>query len=66
MRPFDYQRATDAAGAVAAVAARPDARFLGGGTNLVDHLKLGLIEPGLLVDVTGLPLDGSRSAPTAA
>jgi len=63
MRPFDYQRATDAAGAVAAVAARPDARFLGGGTNLVDHLKLGLIEPGLLVDVTGLPLDGISERP---
>jgi xanthine dehydrogenase YagS FAD-binding subunit len=63
MRPFDYQRATDAAGAVAAVAARPDARFLGGGTNLVDHLKLGLIEPGLLVDVTGLPLEKIEERP---
>ncbi|MBP2367869.1 FAD binding domain-containing protein [Pseudonocardia parietis] len=54
MRPFDYRAPQDAGSAVAAVAARPDARFLGGGTNLVDHLRLGVAEPGLLVDVTGL------------
>ena len=35
MRPFRYERATDAASAVALVTADPDARFLGGGTNLV-------------------------------
>lgn len=54
MRPFDYRAPADAGTAVAAVAARPDAAFLGGGTNLVDHLRLGVAEPGLLVDVTGL------------
>jgi xanthine dehydrogenase YagS FAD-binding subunit len=57
MREFAYVRADDAAGAVATVAADPDARFLGGGTNLVDHLKLGVTAPGLLVDVSRLPLD---------
>lgn len=57
MRAFDYHRATDAADAVATVAADPDARFLAGGTNLVDHLKLGVARPGLLVDVRRLPLD---------
>jgi xanthine dehydrogenase YagS FAD-binding subunit len=51
-----YERATDVDGAVAAVAGRPGARFLAGGTNLVDHLKLGLVDPDLLVDVTRLPL----------
>lgn len=57
MRPFAYERAGDAAAAVAAVAADPDARFLGAGTNLVDHLKLGVAAPSLLVDVSRLPFD---------
>ncbi|MCF6522268.1 xanthine dehydrogenase family protein subunit M [Streptomyces sp. JJ36] len=57
MIPFDYRRAADPAEAVATVAGRPDAVFLGGGTNLVDHLKLGVAAPGLLVDVSRLPLD---------
>lgn len=56
MRPFDYLRPDDVATAVRAVADDPDARFLAGGTNLVDHLKLGVARPGLLVDVRGLPL----------
>lgn len=54
MRPFAYQAPADAAAAVRAVSAAPDAAFLAGGTNLVDHLKLGVAEPGLLVDVTAL------------
>ncbi len=58
MNPFEYQRADDVAGAVALVAERPGAAFLGGGTNLVDHLKLGLVEPELLVDVSKLPFGG--------
>jgi xanthine dehydrogenase YagS FAD-binding subunit len=39
------------------LAARPGATFLAGGTNLVDHMKLGIAEPDLLVDVSKLPLD---------
>lgn len=58
MRELEYLRARDVAGAVAAVAGREDAIFLAGGTNVVDHLKLGTIRPGLLVDVSRLPLDG--------
>ena len=57
MRELDYIRAEDAQHAVAAVAADPDARFLGGGTNLVDHIKLGIASPGTLIDVSHLPLD---------
>ncbi|HVX56023.1 xanthine dehydrogenase family protein subunit M [Nocardioides sp.] len=57
MREHAYLRPSDPAQAVAAVTADPDASFLAGGTNLVDHLKLGIAAPGLLVDVRHLPLD---------
>ncbi|MEV0342630.1 xanthine dehydrogenase family protein subunit M [Nocardia sp. NPDC050713] len=56
MIPFEYRRAATAEDAVATVSARPDAAYLGGGTNLVDHMKLGVREPRLLVDVSRLPL----------
>ncbi|MGI8760060.1 MAG: FAD binding domain-containing protein [Jatrophihabitantaceae bacterium] len=62
MKPFDYVRAVDAESAVATVAGRPDAAFLGGGTNLVDHMKLGIASPDLLVDVSRLPLDQIRQS----
>ncbi|NMI01565.1 FAD binding domain-containing protein [Pseudonocardia acidicola] len=57
MIPFDYQRADDARSAITTVAARPGAAFLGAGTNLVDHMKLGVAAPDLLVDVSRLPFD---------
>ena len=57
MRELTYLRPDDPAAAVAALAEDPDARFLGGGTNLVDHLKLGVARPATLVDVSRLPLD---------
>jgi len=63
VRSFEYERAADVDGAVARVAGRPDAVFLAGGTNLLDHMKLGLASPGLLVDVTGLPLDTIEPLP---
>jgi xanthine dehydrogenase YagS FAD-binding subunit len=63
MTPFEYQRAADAASAVALVAGRPGAAFLGGGTNLVDHMKLGVAGPDLLVDVTRLPFDRVEALP---
>ncbi|MDQ1648214.1 MAG: xanthine dehydrogenase YagS FAD-binding subunit [Frankiaceae bacterium] len=62
MNPFEYQRADDVAGAVALVSSRPNAAFLGGGTNLVDHLKLGIVTPDLLVDVSRLPFDAIDDA----
>ena len=61
MRPFAYERAQDAAGAVAAVDART--MFLGGGTNLVDLMKLGVATPERLVDVSHLPLDAIEERP---
>jgi len=54
VRPFEYELAADAERAISAVAARPDATFLAGGTNLVDHMKLGVASPDLLVDVSRL------------
>ena len=63
MRPFTYARADDAAGAVASVTADPDAMFLAGGTNLVDHLKLGIAAASTLVDVTGLTSDRIEDLP---
>ena len=56
MRLFDYLRPTDAQGALAELDTGGGARFLGGGTNLVDLMKLGVETPDVLVDVTRLPL----------
>lgn len=63
MIPFEYHRATSVQDAVTAVADRPDAVFLAGGTNLVDHMKLGVVEPGLVVDVGHLPLTDVERLP---
>ncbi|WP_228914839.1 xanthine dehydrogenase family protein subunit M [Streptomyces sp. DH20] len=57
MREFDYRRADDVSGAVALLDADPDARYLGGGTNLVDLMKNGVETPARLVDIRSLPLD---------
>jgi xanthine dehydrogenase YagS FAD-binding subunit len=55
MRPFTYERATDVAGACAA-ASRPGAKFISGGTNLLDLMKLEIEQPSHLVDISRLPL----------
>lgn len=52
MTPFSYARAADAADAVSRAAA--GARYLGGGTNLVDLMRETIEAPAALVDVTGL------------
>ena len=63
MKPFAYERAVDPAAAVAAVAREPGAKFLAGGTNLVDLMKLEVETPGHLIDVNHLGLDAIE--PTA-
>ncbi|MFR0355055.1 FAD binding domain-containing protein [Streptomyces sediminimaris] len=63
MREFAYQKASDVPGAVALLDADPDARFLAGGTNLVDLMKSGVERPTRLVDVRELPLDRVETAP---
>lgn len=54
MKPFEYSRAHDSAEAVRLVAGRPEVRFLGGGTNLVDLMRESIETPVSLIDVTGL------------
>lgn len=56
MRPFEYVRAADAASGVTAVASVPGAKFLAGGSNLVDLMKEDVERPTRLVDIRQLPL----------
>ncbi|MEU2233507.1 FAD binding domain-containing protein [Streptomyces vietnamensis] len=63
MKPFAYVRPERTEEAIAHLAAHPDARFLAGGTNLVDLMKLGVTGPPLLVDLGALPLDGIAEIP---
>ncbi|WP_433175059.1 FAD binding domain-containing protein [Actinoallomurus sp. CA-150999] len=60
MRPFEYTRARDAAEALGAY--RPGTMYLGGGTNLVDLMRLGVARPDRLVDVSRLPYDRIEEA----
>ncbi|QMU69923.1 xanthine dehydrogenase family protein subunit M [Streptacidiphilus sp. P02-A3a] len=63
MKPFGYVRPVDTTEAVAAFAAHTDARYLAGGTNLLDLMKRGVEAPGTLIDVNRLPLDRVRETP---
>ena len=63
MRAFSYERPASLAAATAAAAARPGARFIAGGTNLLDLMKLEVETPPHLIDITRLGLDATE--PTA-
>jgi xanthine dehydrogenase YagS FAD-binding subunit len=56
MKAFTYERAATAADAARAVANKPGAKFIAGGTNLLDLMKLEVETPTHLVDVNRLPL----------
>jgi xanthine dehydrogenase YagS FAD-binding subunit len=56
VQPFEYQRASDPQAAVNAIASVPNAKFLAGGTNLVDLMKNQVETPAHLVDITRLDL----------
>ncbi|WP_030984893.1 FAD binding domain-containing protein [Streptomyces sp. NRRL S-1813] len=62
MRPFTYERPTDPQAAVAAVS-RSGAKFISGGTNLLDLMKLGIERPSHLVDISRLPLRDIEELP---
>ena len=57
MKAFTYQRARTPAEAAQAAARTPNARFIAGGTNLLDLMKLEIETPTHLIDVNGLALD---------
>ncbi len=63
MKPFSYERATSAAEAAAAATRNPGARFIAGGTNLLDLMKLEIDSPSHLIDVNGLSLDKIEATP---
>ena len=57
MKQFSYRRVSDAKGAIDTIAAAgASAKFLGGGTNLVDLMKMGVERPDSLIDINRLPL----------
>lgn len=63
MKPFTYERATSPAQAAAALVRFPNARFIAGGTNLLDLMKLEIETPSHLVDVNGLDLRSITTTP---
>src|SRR5438270_10777507 len=56
MNPFTYSRVANPSEAVTGIAAKPQGKFLGGGTNLIDLMKMGVETPDTLIDINRLPL----------
>jgi xanthine dehydrogenase YagS FAD-binding subunit len=63
MKPFTFERASSPAEAAAASQRRPGSKFVAGGTNLLDLMKLQIETPHHLIDVNGLQLDKIESTP---
>jgi xanthine dehydrogenase YagS FAD-binding subunit len=63
MKPFTYERATTPAEAASAAARMQGAKFIAGGTNLLDLMKLQIETPGHLIDVNPLALDKIEPTP---
>jgi xanthine dehydrogenase YagS FAD-binding subunit len=63
MKSFSYERARAPAEAAATAMRRPGAKFIAGGTNLLDLMKLEIETPTHLIDVNGLGLDKTVSTP---
>ena len=63
MRPFTYERARTPAEAASAAVGNPGAKFIAGGTNLLDLMKLQIEAPSHLIDVNGLGLDKIEPTP---
>ncbi|HEV2609223.1 MAG TPA: xanthine dehydrogenase family protein subunit M [Noviherbaspirillum sp.] len=63
MRPFTYERAASPAEAAAAAARSAEARFIAGGTNLLDLMKLQIETPAHLIDINDLGLDKIEPTP---
>ncbi len=63
MKSFTYERVDSAAAATAAFARTPGARFIAGGTNLLDLMKLEIEAPSHLIDVSRVALDKIEATP---
>ena len=60
---FRYARASDVADAVRQIAGDPDAKFVAGGTNLIDLMKMDVERPTKVIDITRLPLNQVENTP---
>jgi xanthine dehydrogenase YagS FAD-binding subunit len=63
MNPFEYRRAEQIQAAIQAVSGSSRAKFLAGGTNLIDLMKNGVEQPPRLVDINRLPLEKIEQLP---
>src|SRR6187200_2967381 len=63
MKPFTYERARTIAAAAEAAARNPRAKFVAGGTNLLDLMKLEIETPTHLIDVNSLAFDRIERTP---
>ncbi|WP_336485202.1 FAD binding domain-containing protein [Methylobacterium nigriterrae] len=63
MKAFTYERPATIAQAASLASERPNARFIAGGTNLLDLMKLQVETPATLIDVNRLPLAGIEDTP---
>jgi xanthine dehydrogenase YagS FAD-binding subunit len=63
VNPFSYSRVNDADQALAELSTKPDGKFLGGGTNLIDLMKMGVETPAQLIDINRLPLTKIEERP---
>ena len=60
MIAFDYVKARDVSDAVSQIAREPNAKFIAGGTNLIDLMKENVAQPRRLIDITGLAARRNR------
>ena len=63
MIDFHYVRASDVSDAIRQIASDPNAKFVAGGTNLIDLMKMDVERPTTVIDINRLPLQASRRHP---
>jgi xanthine dehydrogenase YagS FAD-binding subunit len=66
MNPFTYTRPADPQQAIHGIAGNAAAKLLGGGTNLIDLMKMGVEAPNALIDINRLPLSKLEEMPNGA
>ena len=63
MNPFKFLKAKSSKEAVAAMSDHKNAKFIGGGTNIIDLMKMNIEKPEYLIDITALDLKGIETLP---